>query len=67
MDDIRAVIIAARGVMLDIEFPVWHMLEKDAIVLHCDETVSTLRDYGLLGRVVDLLAFEHQTDQPASD
>ena len=36
LDDIRAVIIAARGVLLTSNF-LSAMLEQDAIVLHCDE------------------------------
>ena len=36
LDDVRAVIIAARGVMLTSNF-LSGLLETDAIVLHCDE------------------------------
>jgi CRISPR-associated protein Cas1 len=40
------------------------MLEKDAMVLHCNETYQPCGVTAPLARVVDLQAFEHQTDRP---
>jgi CRISPR-associated protein Cas1 len=64
LEDIRAVIIAARGVLLTSNF-LSAMLEQDAIVLHCDERYQPCGITAPLARVVDLQAFEHQTDRPA--
>lgn len=63
LDDVRAVIIAARGVTLTSSF-LSGLLEKDAIVLHCDESYQPCGWTAPLGRVVDLRAFEHQTARP---
>jgi len=63
LDDIRAVIIAARGVLLTSNF-LSAMLEQDAIVLHCDERYQPCGITAPLGRVVDLQAFQHQTECP---
>jgi CRISPR-associated protein Cas1 len=63
LDDIRAVIIAARGVTLSSAF-LSGLPEKDAIVLHCDEHYQPCGWTAPLARVVDLRAFQHQTDRP---
>jgi CRISPR-associated protein Cas1 len=63
LDDIRAVIIAARGVTLTSSF-LSGMLETDAIVLHCDERYQPCGWTAPLARVVDLQAFEHQMAKP---
>ncbi len=62
-DDIRAVIIAARGVTLTSNF-LSALLEKDAVVLHCDESYQPRGITAPLARIVDLSAFQHQTSQP---
>lgn len=64
LDDIRAVIIAARGVTLTSSF-LSGLMETDAIVLHCDERYQPCGWTAPLARVVDLLAFQHQTTQPS--
>lgn len=63
LHDVRAVIIAARGVTLTSSF-LSGLLEKDAIVLHCDESYQPCGWTAPLARVVDLRAFEHQTVRP---
>jgi len=63
LEDIRAVIIAARGVTLTSNF-LSSMMDQDAIILHCDERYQPCGITAPLGRVVDLLAFQHQADQP---
>jgi len=63
LDDVRAVIIAARGVTLTSNF-LSGLLETDAIVLHCDERYQPCGWTAPLARVVDLQAFQHQTTRP---
>ena len=63
LEDVRAVIIAARGVTLTSSF-LSGVLETDGIVLHCDERYQPCGWTAPLGRVVDLQAFEHQTARP---
>jgi CRISPR-associated protein Cas1 len=63
IDDIRAVVIAARGVTLSSNF-LSGLLERDAIVLHCDERYQPCGWSAPLGRIVDLKAFQHQTSKP---
>lgn len=63
LDDVRAVIIAARGVTLTSSF-LSGLLETDAIVLHCDERYQPCGWTAPLARVVDLQAFQHQTARP---
>ena len=63
LDDIRAVVIAARGVTLTSNF-LSGLLERDAIVLHCDESYQPCGWTAPLSRVVDLKAFQHQTARP---
>jgi len=63
LDDIRAVIIAARGVTLTSSF-LSGLLETDGIVLHCDERYQPCGWTAPLARVVDLKTFQHQTSRP---
>jgi CRISPR-associated protein Cas1 len=63
IEDIRAVVIAARGVTLTSNF-LSGLLERDAIVLHCDESYQPCGWSAPLGRIVDLKAFQHQTSRP---
>lgn len=63
LDDMRATVIAARGVILTSSF-LSGMLEKDAVVLHCDESYQPCGITAPLARVVDLQAFQHQTARP---
>jgi len=62
--DIRAVIIAARGVTLTSHF-LSAILEGDGIVLHCDEAYQPCGVTAPLARIVDTQAFLNQTAQPA--
>lgn len=64
LEDIRAVIIAARGVSLSSSF-VSGLLETDAVILHCDERYQPCGITSPLARVVDLRTFENQTTRPA--
>lgn len=63
LEDIRAVIIAARGVCLSSNF-LSGLMEVDAVVLHCDERYQPCGITSPLSRVVDLRAFENQTARP---
>lgn len=60
LDDLRAVIVAARGVTLTSNF-LSGVLERDGIILHCDERYQPCGWTAPLARVVDLRAFEAQT------
>lgn len=61
--DIRAVIIAARGVTLTSSF-ISAILEADGIVLHCDEHYQPCGITAPLPRIVNTEAFLHQSSQP---
>lgn len=63
LDDMRATVIAARGVTLTSSF-LSGMMEKDAVVLHCDDRYQPRGITAPLSRVVDLRAFQHQTARP---
>lgn len=63
LDDMRAVVIAARGVTLTSSF-LSGLMETDAIVLHCDERYQPCGWTAPLARVVDLKTFQHQTSRP---
>lgn len=63
LDDVRAVIIAARGVTLTSSF-LSGLLETDAIVLHCDERYQPCGWTVPLARTVDLKTFQNQTAKP---
>lgn len=62
-EDVRAVIIAARGVTITSNF-LSALLETDAIILHCDERYQPCGVTAPLSRVVDLRVFEHQSKRP---
>jgi len=63
LDDVRAVIIAARGVTLTSSF-LSGLMETDGIVLHCNEQYQPCGWTAPLSRVVDLKAFQHQASRP---
>ena len=62
-EDIRAVIIAARGVTLTSNF-VSAVLETDGIILHCNESYQPCGVTAPLSRVIDQRAFLTQVSQP---
>ena len=62
-EDIRAVIIAARGVTLTSSF-ITAVLETDGIILHCDENYRPCGTTAPLSRVIDSRAFMHQMERP---
>ena len=62
--DIRAVVIAARGVTLTSRF-VSAILEGDGIILHCDETYKPCGITAPLARVIDRTTFLRQASQPS--
>ena len=62
-EDMRAVIIAARGVTLTSNF-VSAVLETDGIILHCNESYRPCGVTASLDRVIDQRAFLNQVSQP---
>ncbi len=62
-EDLRAVIIAARGVTLTSSF-VSAVLETDGIILHCDCDYKPCGITAPLARVVDSQAYLHQAGRP---
>jgi len=64
LDDIRAVVVAARGVTLGAS-ALSALLERDAIILHCDDHYQPCGWSCPINRVTDLSAFEKQIRQPA--
>lgn len=62
-EDVRAVIIAARGVTLTSSF-MSAVLETDGIILHCDQSYRPCGITAPLSRVIDRDAFLHQADRP---
>lgn len=62
-EDLRAVIIAARGVTLTSNF-VGAVLDTDGIILHCNESYEPCGVTAPLDRVIDQRAFMHQISQP---
>jgi len=62
-EDIRAVIIAARGVTLTSHF-LSVIMEGDGIVLHCDGSYQPCGVTAPLARIVDTQAFLNQNAQP---
>lgn len=62
-EDIRAVIIAARGVTLTSNF-VSAILETDGIILHCNEAYQPCGITAPLKRVINQQAFLNQTSKP---
>jgi CRISPR-associated protein Cas1 len=61
--DMRAVIIAARGVNLTSSF-VSAILESDAVILHCNENYQPCGITAPLSRVTDRSAFLRQATRP---
>jgi len=62
-EDIRAVIIAARGVNLTSSF-ITALLETNAVILHCDENYQPCGITAPLSRVIDRAAFLRQATRP---
>ena len=62
-EDVRAVIIAARGVTITSSF-LGALLETGAIILHSDERYQPCGVTAPLSRVVDLRVFDHQSKRP---
>jgi CRISPR-associated protein Cas1 len=62
-EDLRAVIIAARGVTLTSNF-ISAVLETDGIILHCNESYQPCGVTAPLERVIDQRAYLHQVSQP---
>lgn len=62
-EDLRAVIIAARGVTLTSNF-LSAVLETDGIILHCNEQYQPCGVTTPLARIIDSSAFMHQADRP---
>src|SRR5580658_1891924 len=62
-EDMRAVIIAARGVTLTSNF-ISAVLETDGIILHCNEAYKPCGVTAPLERVIDQRAFLHQVSRP---
>src|SRR5579885_43990 len=62
-EDIRAVIIAARGVNMSSSF-VSAVLESDAVILHCNESYQPCGITAPLPRVIDRTAFLRQASRP---
>lgn len=63
LEDIRAVIIAARGVTLTSN-AIAGVLEQDGLILHCDESYRPVGVTTPLPRVIDTRAFLNQASQP---
>jgi CRISPR-associated protein Cas1 len=62
-EDVRAVIIAARGITMTSHF-VSAILESNGIILHCDESYKPCGITAPLARVVDRQAYLHQAECP---
>lgn len=63
LEDIRAVIIAARGVTLTSN-AISALLEAEAIVLHCNEKYEPCGITAPLPRIIDTRTFLNQTSRP---
>jgi CRISP-associated protein Cas1 len=63
LEDIRALVIAARGVTLSSN-AISGILEQDGMILHCDETYSPVGLTMPLPRIIDTRAFMNQARQP---
>jgi CRISP-associated protein Cas1 len=61
--DIRAVIIAARGVTLTSSF-MSAILESDGIIVHCNDSYQACGLTAPLARITDNQAFQHQVSRP---
>ena len=64
IEDIRAVIIAARGVTLTSN-AIGALLEAEVIILHCNEKYEPCGVTAPLPRIIDLRAFQNQISRPA--
>jgi len=64
LEDLRAVVVAARGVSFS-SSALSGLMEQDAIILHCDERYQPCGWSCPINRVTDLSAFEHQISRPA--
>jgi len=62
-EDIRAVIIAARGVTLSSSF-LSAILETDGIIVHCNESYQPCGITAPLARITDIRAFQNQVSRP---
>jgi CRISP-associated protein Cas1 len=63
LEDIRAVVIAGRGVTITCN-ALSGLLSHDAIILHCDESYAPIGITTPLARLIDARAFLHQALQP---
>jgi CRISP-associated protein Cas1 len=63
LEDIRAIVIAARGVTLSAT-ALAALLEHEAIILHCNEKYQPCGVTAPLPRIVDTTAFLHQSSRP---
>lgn len=63
LDDLRAVIIAARGVSMSSNF-ISSIVEQDGIILHCNESYQPCGITAPLARVIDSRAFMNQCARP---
>lgn len=63
--DVRAVIIAARGVTITSNF-MSAILQSDGIILHCDEKYQPCGITSQLSRITDKRAYLHQADKPST-
>lgn len=63
MEDIRALVIAARGVTLTSN-AMAGILEQDGMILHCDESYRPVGLTMPLPRIIDTRAFMNQAAQP---
>lgn len=62
-EDLRAVIIAARGVTLTSNF-ISAVLDTDGIILHCNERYQPCGVTAPLSRITDQRAYLHQAERP---
>lgn len=63
LEDIRAVIIAARGVTLS-SSAISGILAQDGLILHCDDAYRPVGLTTPLPRIIDSRAYLHQAAQP---
>jgi CRISPR-associated protein Cas1 len=63
LEDIRALVIAARGVTLTSN-AISGILEQDGMILHCDERYSPIGLTMPLPRIIDTRAFMNQARKP---
>ncbi len=63
LEDIRAVVIAARGVSLSCS-AISALLGREAIILHCNEKYEPCGITAALPRIVDTKAFLNQSSRP---